>query len=193
MIQKSLVLLKPDAVKRGIVGEILQRFERAGLKIVALKIMEVDEDLGSKHYNHDDEWKMKVGYRNIEDCKLNGLTPMECFGTEDVIKIGKSIDKRNVEFLASGPVIAIVFEGPNAVAKVRSMVGSTFPDTAAPGTIRGDFGLDSALSGMRRKRTTFNMIHASGSPEEAEEEVKLWFKPEEILSYKRVHEDLYSY
>lgn len=193
MIQKSLVLMKPDAVKRGIVGEILQRFERAGLKIVAIKILNVDELLGSKHYHHDDEWKLKVGYRNIEDCKLNGMTSLECFGTEDPREIGNSVDRRNAEFLASGPVIALVLEGPNAVAKIRSLVGSTFPDTAAPGTIRGDYGLDSALSGMKRKRTTFNMIHASGAVDEAEEEIKLWFKPEEIISYRRVHEDVYGY
>ncbi len=193
MIQKSLVLMKPDAVKRGIVGEIIQRFERAGLKIVALKILEVSEGLGSKHYNHDDEWKLKVGFRNIEDCKLNGMDAMECFATEDPKEIGAMVDKRNAQFLASGPVIAIVFEGVNAVSKIRSLVGSTFPDTAAPGTIRGDYGLDSALAGMKRKRTTFNMIHASGAVDEAEEEIKLWFKPEEILSYRRVHEDVYNY
>ncbi|EKE00394.1 MAG: hypothetical protein ACD_22C00031G0008 [uncultured bacterium] len=193
MIQRSLVLMKPDAVKRGIVGEILHRFERAGLKIVGLKIVSVDESFGAKHYNHNDEWKVKVGMRNIEDCKNFGFDVTESFGTADPKEIGALVDKRNAEFLTLGPIVAIVFEGPQAVAKIRSLVGSTFPDTAPSGTIRGDYGLDSAFSGMKRKRTTFNMIHASGAVDEAEEEIRLWFKPEEILSYKRVHEDFYQY
>jgi nucleoside-diphosphate kinase len=193
MIQRSLVLMKPDAVKRGIVGEILSRLERAGLKIVGMKIVQVGEELGSKHYNHGEEWQLKVGARNIQDCNDYGLSVMECFGTEDPKEIGKIVDKRNAEFLASGPVIAIVLEGVNAVAKIRSLVGSTFPDTAAPGTIRGDFGMDSAFAGMKRQRTTYNMIHASGSPEEAEEEIKLWFDKDDVLAYKRVQDDLYGY
>lgn len=193
MIEQSLVLMKPDAVARGIVGEILHRFERAGLKIVGMKLVQVTKDLGAKHYNHSEEWKEKVGNRNIEDCKQMGLDVIECFGTENPKEIGKQVDERNAEFLAMGPVMAIVIEGPQAVKKIRSLVGSTFPDTALPGTIRGDFGVDSAFSGMKRKRTTFNMIHASGEVDEAKEEIKLWFKPEEILNYRRVHEDFYSY
>jgi nucleoside-diphosphate kinase len=193
MIEQSLVLMKPDAVKRGIVGEILHRFERAGLKIVALKIVQIDEVLGAKHYNHDDEWKLKVAARSIEECTSSGLNVLDCFGTEDPIKIGELTDKRNAEYLASGPVIALVLEGPNAVGKTRSMIGSTFPNTAVPGTIRADYGLDSSFSATKRKRTTFNMLHASGNIEEAKEEIKLWFNPSEILSYKRLHDDLYNY
>jgi nucleoside-diphosphate kinase len=98
-----------------------------------------------------------------------------------------------VDFLMSGPVLAIVFEGVNAVERIRSLVGDTIPAKAAPGTVRGDFSLDSALSANRRKRTVYNLIHASGSPEEATEEIKLWFKDSELLAYKRVHEDLYLY
>lgn len=193
MIQKSLVLLKPDAVQRGIMGEIIHRFERAGLKLVGVKLIHVDESFGAKHYHHDEEWKMKVGSRNIEECKRSGLSTWECFGSDNPKEIAEVVDKRNALFLAMGPVLAIVFEGPNAVAKIRSLVGPTFPDSAPPGTIRGDYGIDSSYSAMLRKRTTFNMIHASGSPEEAEEEVKLWFKPEEIITYKRTHEELYNY
>lgn len=193
MIERSLVLMKPDAVARGIVGEILHRFERAGLKIVGAKLLLIDKTFGAKHYNHDEQWKIKVGQRNIEDCERLGLTVMECFGTTEPREIGVKVDERNAEFLAKGPVFALVLEGPNAVRKIRTLVGSTFPDAALPGTIRGDYGVDSAFSGMKRKRTTFNMIHASGEVEEAIEEIKLWFKPEELLDYKRVHEEFYSY
>lgn len=193
MIEKSLVLIKPDAVARGIVGEILHRFERAGLKIVGMKLVTVTRDLGLKHYNHSTEWKIKVGNRNIEECKQLGIDVFECFGTTDAQKIGEQVDQRNADFLSKSPVIAIVFEGPHAVKKIRSLVGSTFPDTALPGTIRGDFGADSAYSGMIRKRSTYNMIHASGEVDEAEAEIKLWFKKDEILNYKRVHEEFYLY
>lgn len=193
MVEKTLVLMKPDAVVRGIVGEILHRFERAGIKMIGSKLIRIDENFGSKHYKHDDDWKLKVGSRNIEDCKKFGLDVLEAFGTEDPRKIGELIDKRNAEFLSKGPVFVLVLEGPQAVSKVRSLIGPTFPDIAPAGTIRGDFGTDSAFSGMKRKRTTYNMIHASGSLEEAMEEIKLWFKPEEILSYKRVHEEFYGY
>lgn len=193
MIEHTLVLLKPDAVKRGIIGEILLRFERAGLKISAAKLVNVTKEFGAKHYCHDEEWQIKVGERNIKECLDGGLDAMKVFGTRAAKEIGLLIDKRNAEFLASGPVFAFVLEGVNAVSKVRSIVGSTFPATALPGTIRGDFGIDSAYSGMKRQRTTYNIIHASGNLEEAESEIALWFKPGEILSYKRIHEDLYNY
>ncbi len=193
MIEKTLVLIKPDAVARGITGEIIDRLEQPGLKIVGAKLVRVSKDFGAKHYHHDDEWKLKVAARNIADCEKFGLSVMDTFGTEDPKKIGELTDIRNAEFLSSGPVFALVFEGPNAVAKVRSLVGSTFPDTAPAGTIRGDYGLDSAYSGMTRKRTTYNMIHASGALDEAKEEIDLWFKPEELMDYRRVHEDLYNY
>ena len=193
MIERSLVLLKPDAVARGIVGEILHRFERAGLKMVGAKLVHVDKNFGAKHYKHDDSWKLKVGERNIQECKDFGMTPMECFGTEDAFEIGNQVDVRSAEFLSSGPVFAVVFQGPSAVKKIRSLVGSLFPNSSAPGTIRGDFGIDTPYSSMKNKRVTFNIIHASGEVDEATQEVNLWFKPEELLNYRRVHEDLYSY
>ncbi|GIW69776.1 MAG: nucleoside-diphosphate kinase [Patescibacteria group bacterium] len=193
MIERTLVLLKPDAVARGITGEIIDRLEQTGLKIVGAKLLRVDRYFGAKHYNHNDEWKEVVGKRSIADCEKFGLDAREVFGTGDAKRIGEIVDERNAEFLASGPVFALVFEGPNAVAKVRSMVGPTFPDTAPPGTIRGDYGLDSAFSGMIRKRTTYNVIHASGSIDEAKQEIDLWFRPEELVDYKRVHEELYKY
>ncbi len=193
MIERTLVLLKPDAVKRGIVGEVLLRFERAGLKISAAKLINVSKEFGAKHYCHDEEWQVRVGERNIKDCLDNGLNSMDVFGTGVPKEIGLLVDKRNAEFLASGPVFAFVLEGVSAVSKVRGLVGATFPATALPGTIRGDFGMDSAYSGMKRQRTTYNIIHASGNLEEAKAEIALWFKPEEILTYKRVHEYLYKY
>lgn len=193
MIQRSLILLKPDAVKRGIVGEIIDRFEQAGLKIVGAKFMEADKRLASKHYNKDDTWKKEIGKLRLADCEKYGLDPMEVCGSIDPVEIGDRVNKDNFEYLTSGPLFAFVLEGVNAVAKVRKMVGHTFSLEAAPGTIRGDYGLENVHVSLERKGTIYNMIHASGTPEEAELEISLWFKPEELFSYKRVHEDLYGY
>lgn len=193
MIQRSLVLMKPDAVLRGVVGEILERFERAGLKVVGAKLIHADKETAQKHYQKDEKWHKKIGDINIKDCETFGLDVNDIFGTEDSVEIGKIVNKWLYDMFDLGPVFAFVLEGPNAVSKVRSLVGSTFPDSAPPGTIRGDFGLDSSFTSLKRKRAVLNLIHASGEVDEAEEEIKLWFKPEEILTYKRVHEELYSY
>lgn len=193
MVQRSLVLMKPDAVKRGIVGEIMHRFERVGLKMVAAKMTQASREHAARHYQKDDVWAEKVGKIRIEDCKKYDIDLMEMYGTDDPVKIGHKVNELNFDFLTSGPVLAIVFEGPNAVKRIRDLVGFTIPTEAAPGTIRGDFGLDSAFTGMVRKRTVYNFIHASGTPEEAEVEIHLWFSDDEIMSYRMVHEDLYSY
>jgi nucleoside-diphosphate kinase len=193
MIQRSLVLMKPDAVKRGITGEILHRFERAGLKLVAVKLVQADEELARRHYPDTKEWKQIVGQRTIDDCNKYGIDLIGNMGTTDPVEVGEIVKRWNMEFLMSGPVLAIVFEGVNAIERIRSLVGDTVPVRAVPGTIRGDFSLDSAIAANRRKRTIYNLIHASGSVEEAQMEIHLWFKPHEILTYRRTHEDLYSY
>ncbi|MFC1621868.1 nucleoside-diphosphate kinase [Patescibacteria group bacterium] len=193
MIERSLVLLKPDAVQRGIAGEIISRFEKAGLKIIGAKLLRADSEVVRKHYKKDSKWHKKVGEFNLKDCKTFGLDAKDIFGTEDAEEIGKQVNEWLYKMFDLGPVMAFVFEGPNAVSKIRIIVGSTYPDTAPAGTIRGDFGLDSALTSMKRKRGVLNLIHASGETDEAEEEIKLWFKKDELLDYKRVHEDLYSY
>lgn len=193
MIERSLVLMKPDAVQRGVVGEILHRFERAGLKIIGAKLVLADKDTAIKHYQKDEAWQTKIGEFNIKDCETFGLDVEDIFGTSDPLEIGKQVNSWLYDLFSMGPVFAFVFEGPNAVAKIRTLVGSTFPDTAPPGTVRGDFGLDSGFSSLKRKRATLNLIHASGAVDEADEEIKLWFNENELLDYRRVHEDLYSY
>ena len=193
MIQRSLVLLKPDAVQRGIAGEILHRFERAGLKIVGAKLITADKDVVKKHYKKDAEWHKMVGGFSLKDCDAHGLSATDLFGTVDAEEIGRIINGWLYDMFKIGPVFAFVFEGSGAVHKIRELVGSTYPDKAQPGTIRGDFGLDSVFSSMKRKRAVLNLIHASGTPEEAEDEIKMWFKEEELMDYKRIHEVLYSY
>jgi len=192
-MERTLVVLKPDAVFRGLTGEIIKRFETCGLKIVGAKLIRISRELGLTHYAKDDEWKVSVGNRAISECTDFKLNPKEIFGTEDPKEIGSIVVERNADFLSSGPVFAFVFEGPNAVKKVRSLIGPTFPDTAPPGTIRGDFGLENSFTGTVRKRTTYNLVHASGNLEEAKQEIELWFKPEELLNYKQAVESVYGY
>lgn len=193
MIQRSLVLMKPDAVMRGVTGEIIARFERAGLKIVGSKLINAPRATAEKHYKKDEKWHRKVGEINVKDCENFGLDVVDIFGTADPVEIGRLVNTWLFNMFDFGPVFAFVFEGPNAVEKIRNLVGSTFPNTAPAGTIRGDFGLDSAFSSLKRKRATLNLIHATGEVQEAEDEINLWFKPDELVNYRRIHEDLYDY
>ncbi len=193
MIERSLVLMKPDTVKRGIAGEIIARLERMGLKIIGMKMLHPDPKFVEEHYLTTDEELTIIGERTLLDCKENDIDPIENVGTDDPVEIGRSVWNWNVNFLSSGPVIALVFEGPNAIHNIRAQVGHALPAKSAPGTIRGDFGLDSSIGANSRKRTIYNLVHASGNKGDAEREIKLWFNNEEPLDYRRIHEDLYSY
>jgi len=179
----TVVLIKPDGVRKGIMGEILSRFERVGLKIAAAKMVWVDKSFVGKHYSDDNNYHKTVGIKTLENYKKYGLDAHENLGTRDPIKIGKMVRLWNMEFLSSGPVFAILLSGPDAVTIGRKLVGHTFPAEAAPGTIRGDYSYESAYLSNSQKRTTQNLIHASGNKVEAEFERKLWFKEEEIYSY----------
>ena len=143
--EKTFVMIKPDAIQRGFIGEIINRFEKKGLKIVAMKFVSVSKELAEKHYG---------------------------------IHKGKSFFKPTVDYITSSPVVAIVLEGINAINMVRNMMGKTNPQEAQMGSIRGDYG---QFIGR-------NIVHGSDGPDTAEFEINLWFKPEEISSYKRIDE-----
>jgi len=179
----TVVLVKPDGVRRGVIGDVISRFERVGLKLSAAKLIWVDETTVGKHYVDDDEYHKTVGEKTLENYKKYGLDVKENLGTKDPIEIGKMIRKWNMEFLSSGPVFAMLWVGPGAVSLVRKMVGHTFPSEALPGTIRGDYSLESAQIANMLKRPARNIVHASGAPNEAEFERKLWFKEKEIYNY----------
>jgi len=154
MIQRSLVLLKPDALDRGIVGEIITRFERVGAAIIGMKLLVSEKDTAMKHY------------------------------TDDLAKRrGDKVRELMVSMLTSGPIVAIALEGIEIVEVVRKMIGATEPKSAAPGTIRGDYAHVSFKYADEKGIGVFNLIHASGSPEEAEVELGVWFKPEEVISH----------
>lgn len=183
--ERTLVILKPDAVQRSLVGEIISRIERTGLKLVAAKFFVPTEEICTKHYNKDDEWFLAKGGKTIEDRKKAGL-PIE----KEAIEYGKDIVRGNVSFFTSGPVIPMIFEGNQSVAIVKKIVGGTEPTTSDVGTIRGDLTVDSYELSNFDGRAVRNLIHCTDNPSESEREINLWFKPEEIVNYRLVTEEI---
>jgi nucleoside-diphosphate kinase len=153
-------------------------------------MVKVEKEFATKHYGYNDEWFENVGKKLKEFYKEQCFDPGEEINKMSNMDIGKMVQGWNVEYLTEGPVVAMILESPGAVSIVRKMVGSTFPQSAQPGTIRGDFSFDSPFLSNVKRRSVYNLIHASGTPEEAELEIQLWFKNDEINSYKRVEEYL---
>jgi len=190
-MERTLVLVKPDGVKRGIVGDIIYRFEKAGLKIVGMKMVWVDKNLVDKHYPDSRTALLQgIGEKTIQSYKENGKDPVKELGTDDPMKIGKMVNDWNKDYLSAGPVVAIVLEGHHSILNVRRIVGHTFPSMANPGTIRGDYSLDNPVLANERKRPVRNIIHASGNKAEADYEIDLWFSKGELHSYIRADEDV---
>lgn len=186
MEERTLVLIKPDAVRKAISGKIISRFEDAGLKIIAMKMIWADQNLAENHYFLDENWAMSV----YEKTKKNYDKEGKEFPYSDPLDVGRTIQEWNKKFLMEGPVIAIVLEGPHAIELTRKMVGSTEPRSSAPGTIRGDYAsIESYPVADAQKRVMRNLIHASDSVETAKREISLWFSAEEIHSgYKTIHD-----
>jgi nucleoside-diphosphate kinase len=184
--EKTLVIVKPDGVQRSLIGEIVKRFERMGLKIIALKMLVPTAEQIEKHYTLDPEWRRITGENTIKSYKEKGLQPP----SEDPLKITEVILGNLKKYMTSGPVVAMVIQGAHAVKIVRKVVGGTEPLTSDVGTIRGDFVLDSYQFSDTDGRAVRNLIHASGSVGEAENEINHWFKSEEIIQYKLVQEQI---
>lgn len=182
----TLVLIKPDAVTRGLTGEILNRFERAGLAIVALKLVRPSLEFARQHYATTEAQLLQMGNKALSAYDGLDIDPVQELGTSDPKEAGLMVHEWNAEFLASGPVVACVIQGVHAVKKVRALCGSTMPKDAQPGTIRGDLSSASNLVGNSLKSAVYNLIHASDNeldPEEPKKEIAHWFSPEEILNY----------
>ncbi len=191
LMQQSVVLVKPDGVSRGLVGEIITRFEKAGFKIVAMKMVWVDKELVMKHYPESRTALMEaIGNKTLESYAKFGKDAQEELGTMDPKAIGMMVNKWNIDFLSSGPVVAMLLEGVQAIESIRLMVGHTIPAVSAPGTIRGDYSIDSPALANARKRPLRNLVHASGNEEEAKYEKELWFHQSEIHAYKRSDEEV---
>lgn len=183
--QRTLVILKPDAIQRSLLGDILKRIEQTGLKFTAFKFFLANEDQLVKHYNKGEEWFKEKGDRVVADRKLHHL-PIE----KDPIDYGKEIIDLIVKFMTTGPILAFIVEGNESVAVVKKLVGATEPKTSDVGTIRGDYTVDSYAHSSVQNRAVRNLVHCSESPEEAEREIKVWFTPEEIMDYKTIQEQI---
>lgn len=183
-MERTLILLKPDAVQQQLIGEIIGRFEKAGLKVVATKMVWPNREMADKHYPTDREEFIKgMGGKTLESYKEQEMDPKEVFDSEDPHQIGLQLQKWLVDFLVSGPVIALVLEGPDAVMKAREIAGHTIPAKADKGTIRGDLSDDDAIRANAEQRPVKNLVHASGDKTEADFEIDLWFSEEELHSY----------
>ena len=179
MIERTLILAKPDAIQRGLVGEIIQRFERLSFRISGMKMVHPSESSLGQHYADDPVWKKSVGEKTRASMLKKGVEMQE---TDE--QIGDRIGQWNMNCLRE-PIIAIVFEGLHAIEAGRKIVGTTEPKTAALGSIRGDYSVDSFPNADKQKRTIRNLCHASGSVEEAEREIAIWFGKDEIHSYEK--------
>lgn len=182
--EKTLIIIKPDGVQRNLIGEIISRFERAGLKLVAMKIITADVEMIKKHYTLDPEWMRLVGEKSIKGLLDKGIEPI----SRDPMVIAQSVIDRLSIYLTSGPVIPMVLQGGHAVSVVRKIVGSTEPVMSDVGTIRGDFVLDSYQMAMDDERCVRNLIHASSTVGEAVNEINHWFKEDEIVNYVLANE-----
>lgn len=180
--ERTLIVIKPDGIQRSLIGEIISRYERVGLKLIAMKMLIPTADHVEKHYTLDPEWRRITGEKTIASYKKNGQKPP----SEDPYEITAKILKNLVKYMTSGPVVAMVWQGAHSVKIVRKIVGSTEPLSSDVGTIRGDYVLDSYSMSDNDGRAVRNLIHASGSVEEAENEIKHWFKNEEIKDYNLV-------
>jgi nucleoside-diphosphate kinase len=188
LVERTLVLIKPDGVKRGIVGRVLTRFEEAGLKIVGLKLVQVTREHAENHYPNTTEWIKGMGEKTLQTYRDQGKDPLVEIGTDDPMEIGNMIKNWNVDYLTSGPLVALVLEGAHAISVVRKMCGFTLPAFAEPGTIRGDFSITSPIIANELKSAVRNIVHASSDQEEASYEINYWFSEEELSVYESAAE-----
>ncbi len=181
--ERTFIIIKHDGVQRSLIGEIIKRIERTGLKISAMKMFKADEKSVLEHYGKDDAWCLEKGTKTVENLKAAGR-PVE----KEAIEYGRDIIRALVAFMTCGPIVAMVVEGSQAVGVVKKLVGGTEPLTSDVGTIRGDLTTDSYQLANLDSRSVRNLIHCTDKIEEAEKEINIWFKPEEIMNYTHINE-----
>ncbi len=183
--EQTFVLVKPDGVRKGLIGEIIKRFEQRDLKIVALELFQPTKEQINDHYPKDTAWITRLGEKSLSTYAQYSIDPEPLLGTKDAHEIGVQVRKWLVDYMLSAPLVRIVVQGLHAVDMVRKIAGPTLPYKADMGTIRGDFSNDSPALANSEKRAVMNMIHASETPEEAKHEIKHWFGTSKTFNYKR--------
>lgn len=183
--EQTFCMIKPDGVMRGLIGEIIHRIEKSGLKVVGMKMLVPTEEMIRAHYPASDEaWVNRLGQKGLSGFEnLPDADPKEILGTDDAEQLGKEVVEALVNYMQSGPVVAMVVEGIQAVDMVRKLAGHTLPYKADVGTIRGDFSVDSPSVANTEKRSIHNLFHASETPAEAKNEIALWFGEDKIHDY----------
>ncbi|MCL2038072.1 nucleoside-diphosphate kinase [Candidatus Saccharibacteria bacterium] len=189
--QRTFVMIKPDGVMRGLIGEIVRRMEKAGLKVVAMKMLTPTEEMIRAHYpSSDEKWIARLGNKSKSSLDDLPMTPKDTFGTDDDTELGQAVLAGLIQYMQSGPVVVMIVEGMQAVNMVRKLIGATLPFKADCGTIRGDFSVDSPVVANVEQRSIHNLIHASETPEEANHEMSLWFKGETVCDYSLGNDDI---
>lgn len=178
-------MIKPDGVKKGLIGEVIKRFEQRDLKVVALEMFQPSREEMDTHYPKDAAWITRLGEKTLKTYEKYHLDPTQDFESTDPARIGPEIRTWLIDYMMSAPLVKMVIEGVHAVDMVRKICGPTLPYLADMGTIRGDFSNDSPVVANLEKRAVANIIHASETPEEALHEIKHWFGAREFHSYKR--------
>ncbi len=176
--ERTLVLIKPDVLQRQLVGEILTRFERKGIKMTAIKMLNATKEQVGEHYIDEESYLIETG----EKAKKGAIARGEDVSKWNSLEQGKKIRQRNINYLTCGPIIAIVFEGFGVISQVRKILGSTSPADGDIGTVRDDYSVDTYALADFLDRSTMTMLHASDSVENAERELKIWFKESEICN-----------
>lgn len=183
--ERTYVMIKPDGVRKGLIGEVIKRFEQRDLKIVALEMSQPLYDQMDNHYPKKEEWITRLGEKTKATYEKYGYDLLTDFGTDDTSKIGPEVRKWVIDFMMSAPVVKMIVQGIHAVDVVRKIAGETMPYKADMGTIRGDFSIDSPALANKEKRAVMNIVHCSETPEEAEHEISHWFGDSTIFDYKR--------
>lgn len=183
--EKTYVMLKPDGVRKGLIGEVIRRFEQRDLKIVALEMFQPSHDLIDTHYPKSEEWITRLGNKTISTYEKYGFDLIKDFGTAEAKDIGPEIRKWLISYMTSAPLVKMIVQGVHAVDVVRKIAGPTMPYLAEMGTIRGDYSIDSPALANAEKRAVMNIVHCSETPEEAAHEIKHWFGDVKLYDYKR--------
>lgn len=181
--QQTFVMIKPDGVARWLIGEIISRFEKRQLKVVAMKMLQATRDQITAHYPVSDEaWVSRLGEKSLWTFKQNNVDPKEFLGTDQPHEIGEKVVDYLINYMTWWPIVIMVVQWVNAIDMVRKIVWDTIPANAALGTIRGDFSIETPFLANIEARPMYNMIHASETVSEAKNEIALWFQQDEITT-----------
>lgn len=191
MLENTLIIIKPDAVKRGLIGTIISTFEKVGLKLMAAKMLQPSEDVIKYHYPGTPDWIKEMGEKTLASFKQSGKNVREIMKTDDPIQLGSFVYQRLIKYWMEGPIVVMIWRGPNAVSIARKLRGHTIPLLAQTGTLHSNLSFDSSTLSSSLDRVVKTFVHASGSVEEAEREIKYWFGNQEFKNYEREVDQLY--